>query len=137
MKKLIVILILLSSCSVQKRCERHLKKATQFGCLKLTNDTIVKTDTLRGFRVDTVVQYHNEIDTLLVDSGGIKSITIIRWKDKIVSQTITKKDTILKTKYVNKTKTVYLEKSGNVTKWWHYIIFAAMLLAILIILIKK
>ena len=132
---LLIFLMTLSACSVQKRCERHLKKAEQFGCLKIKNDTIVKLDTIKGFRVDTVVHYHNEIDTLLIDSGGVKSITIIRWKDKIVSQTITKKDTIIKTEYINRN----IETIKEVTKipFWIWLIIGFVGVISLGLLFKK
>ena len=110
--KYILILLFLSSCS----CAYHVKQATKKGCIKYENDTIVKYDTLRGFKIDTVVQFHNEVDTLLIDSGGIKSVVVIRWKDKIVSQTIAKKDTVIKTVSVNHNTKV--EIPVKFTPWW-------------------
>ena len=131
----LLLIILLSSCSVQKRCERHLAKAQQMGCLKMTNDTIIKLDTIKGFRIDTFVQFHNEIDTLLIDSGGVKSITIIRWKEKIVTQSFYKKDTIIKNRFVN--KTIETIKEVYKVKWWHIAIFVAMGVAILFLVIRR
>ena len=133
--KYILIILLLTSCKMQKRCVRHLRKAQQLGCLKITNDTIVKLDTIRGFRVDTVVQYHNEIDTLFIDSGGVKSVTIIKWKDKLVSQTITKKDTILKTEYVN--RNVETIKEVKKIPFWVWIIVGFLGVVSLGLLFKK
>ena len=135
MKYLLLLIILLSSCSVQKRCERHLAKAQQMGCLKMTNDTIIKLDTIKGFRIDTFVQFHNEIDTLLIDSGGVKSITIIKWKEKIVTQSFYKKDTIIKNRFVN--KTIETIKEVYKVKWWHIAIFVAMGVAILFLVIRR
>jgi len=133
--KYLLIIILLCSCSVQKRCERHLEKAKQFGCLVIKNDTIIKLDTISGFRVDTVVQYRDSIDTLVIEKEGIKSITIIKWKDKIVSQTITKKDTIFKTQYINRS----IETIKEVVKipWWIWLIIGFLGVVSFGLLFKK
>jgi hypothetical protein len=98
MKNLIIIaIILLTGCSTQKKCERIQAKADRLGCH--TKDTIVKYTTIRGFRVDTIVKFteRNEVDTLLIDTGGVKVLTIVKWKTRDVFQEILKKDTVIKT----------------------------------------
>jgi len=102
----LILIMLFSSCSVQKRCERKLKKAQQMGCLSITNDTITKYDTLIGFKFDTLFIGRNEIDTFWSDTGLVKVQTIVRWRTKDIVQQITQKDTIFTTKYVNKTTTL-------------------------------
>lgn len=98
MKNLIIIaIVLLSGCTVQQKCDRIRAKADKLPCF--TKDTIVKYTTIRGFRVDTFVKYSEkkEIDTLFVDSGGVKVRTIIKWKERTVFQEVSKKDTVIKT----------------------------------------
>jgi len=133
--KYLLILILLCSCSQSQRCQRHLTKSVKLGCVKFENDTIVKYDTFTGFRIDTVVQFHNEVDTLLIDSGGVKSVTIIRWKDKIVSQTITKKDTIIKTVSVN--HNTKFEVPVYSIPWYIKLLIASLMLICLLLAFKK
>ena len=131
----LLLIILLSSCSVQKRCERHLAKAQQMGCLKMTNDTIIKLDTIKGFRIDTFVQGRGGRGMWWGGWGGVKSITIIRWKEKIVTQSFYKKDTIIKNRFVN--KTIETIKEVYKVKWWHIAIFVAMGVAILFLVIRR
>ena len=126
MKYLLIISLFIFSCSAEKRCLHHTSMAKKLGCITDHSDTIYHTDTLRGFTFDTVVQYHNDIDTLLVDSGGIKVRTIINFKDRIVTQTINKRDTIFKsievTKYKNFEIPVYK------TAWY---IWGALIISLL------
>jgi hypothetical protein len=132
---LMVGILLLFSCSAEKRCLHHTSMAKKLGCITDHSDTIYHTDTIRGFTIDTVVQYHNDIDTLLVDSGGIKVRTIINFKDRIVTQTINKRDTIFKsievTKYKNFEIPVYK------TRWWVYLLIVFLLLIILGLAFRK
>jgi len=98
MKNLIIIaFILLTGCNAQKQCDKAYAKAKKLGCI--SSDTIVKYTTIRGFKVDTFVQYSekSEIDTLFVDSGEVKVRTIIKWKSRTVFQEVLKKDTVLET----------------------------------------
>lgn len=116
--KALLILILLSSCTAQKRCERKLNKAQKLGCLSYTNDTLILTDTIRGFQFDTIVRFDtlSHSDTLTVEINGIKSQTIIQWRDRIVSQDIIKQDTIIQNKIIRQTKTITKKP-----KWQKYI----------------
>jgi hypothetical protein len=109
------IALILSSCSVQKKCERVSRKAIALKCFK--NDTIRFYDTTFGQVYDTFVHFktNNEFDTLYVDSGGIKVKTIIRWKTKELWQTITK-DTIIK-EFYNINKVITKKEIPDWTKW--------------------
>ena len=103
MRKITIIIaaILFFGCSAQKRCDKAYAKATKLGCV--SSDTFYAHDTIKGFELDTFVVYSqkNEVDTLLVDSGGIRVLTIIKWKSRTVFQDVLKKDTVLETIIIN------------------------------------
>lgn len=133
--KYILIILLLIGCSAEKRCQKHITKAKALGCLSIQSDTIVVLDTIKGFRIDTFVQFHQEIDTLIVDSGGIKVVTIIKWKTKQIGQIVSKKDSVIKylqiTKHHNHTKVVHK------IPWWYFIIPFLLAMMLIIVIIKK
>lgn len=94
-------LFLLCSCSAQKRCNRRIKKALP--CITYQSDTIVRLDTLYGFKTDTLFIGKNGIDTFYQDTGGIKVKTIVKWNTRTINQRVIKKDTIIKTKTITNT----------------------------------
>jgi hypothetical protein len=55
---------------------------------------------------------------LIVEKDGIKTSTIIKWKDRIVEQTIEKKDTILKRIQITNTKIVKPQLKWYQKYWW-------------------
>jgi hypothetical protein len=119
MRNLIIIaFILLTGCNAQKQCDKAYAKAKKLGCI--SSDTIVKYTTIRGFKVDTFVQFnkYTEIDTLFVDSGGIKVKTIIRWKTKEVLQEILKKDTVVETVFISDCPKLKPVKDGPVKRFF-------------------
>jgi hypothetical protein len=133
--KYLLIILLLVSCSTEKQCQRHLRKAEALGCISYKSDTIVLRDTIKGFTIDTFVQYHQEIDTLIVDSGGVKVITVIKWKTKEIGQKVSKKDSVIKyfqiTKHHNHTKII------NRVPWWYWILPIVLLILLTLTIIKK
>jgi hypothetical protein len=133
--KYLLIILLLFGCSAEKRCQKHLTKAKALGCITYKSDTIIKYDTIKGFIIDTFVQYHQEIDTLIVDKGGVKVVTIIKWKTKEIGQILSKKDTVIKyfeiTKHHNHTKIV------NRVPWWYWILPILLLILLTITILKK
>ena len=110
MKYLLITILILASCSTEKRCTNHLKKAKQLGCL--TTDTITKYDTIVGFSVDTIFKgdTFTSTDTFTLVKDNIKTTTVVNWKDRVVYQNVTKDTTIIETKYVATTITKYKEK---------------------------
>lgn len=112
---LLALCIMLYSC----KCEYHLRKAKEGGCL--ANDTVILRDTLIGFSVDTVVQFDTMsfTDTLTIEKDGVRSTTVIRWKERLVTQEITKKDTIFKREHF----TVKEIKTVEKIPWWVYLVF--------------
>lgn len=128
---LIIAAFMLSGCSAEKKCQKAITKATKLGCLR--NDTITRLDTIRGFQIDTFVKYHNEVDTLTVDTGSIKSVTIIKWKTKEIYQQINKRDTVVERKTLVRTVYKTIEPP-----WWDRLligIIAGLLLSIMALII--
>ena len=133
--KYLVIIILLASCSVQKRCEIHLTKAQKMGCYKLTNDTIIKYDTIKGYKIDTIFNGLKEVDTFTLIKDNIKTTTIVRWRLKEINQSQFKKDTIIKNIQVIKKETQIIERKN--LPLWVKIIIGAMGFIILLLALKK
>tara|TARA_R110000868_G_scaffold290022_1_gene550274 strand:- start:20375 stop:20776 length:402 start_codon:yes stop_codon:yes gene_type:complete len=133
MKYLLITILLLASCSEQKRCANHLRKAKQLGCL--TTDTITKYDTIVGFSVDTLFigDSFTTTDTFILVKDNVKTKTIINWKDRIVYQNITKDTTIVETKYVATT----IKEYKNKTPLWVYFAIGFLTIVVLGLLFKK
>ena len=108
-KLLISLLILLSvGCQTQKKWQ---KKGYEKGWLK--DSVITKYDTLRGYEIDTVVQFDSihHTDTLFTYQNGLKVTTIVKWRERQVKQIINQKDTIFEHKFSTKV----IKDKG---KWW-------------------
>lgn len=123
----LLIAILLTSCSAQW----HIKQACKKEPAICKPDTITVTDTIKVrdsiYFEKTVVT--KEIDTILIDTGGIK-VKIIRVKDVIKTIITQEPKTIIKTKTITtKPKIVYKEEK---MPWWF--IFAVVLLFIALFL---
>ena len=129
--KALLFIILLSSCTAQKRCERKLNKAQKLGCLSYSNDTVILRDTIKGFQFDTIVRFDtlSHSDTLIIEKDGVKSQTIIQWRDRIVSQELIKQDTIIQNQVITKTKTIKIKP-----KWHKYINWIIFLVFIYFVL---
>ena len=99
MKYLIIFLLVLVSCTPQRRFDRLVKKYPYL----LTNDTLVVRDTIRDtvrimipeVEVDTIVTVKELYDTITIEKDRIK-VKVYRVKDKV---------------YISgKCDTVYIEK---------------------------
>jgi hypothetical protein len=63
---ILTLIIILSSCNAQKRCENHYKKAKEMGCIKETDSVRVVVKYIKG---DTLISYVPVyIDTNSLDS---------------------------------------------------------------------
>ena len=84
MKYLIILLLLVTSCSSERKCRRAITKAEKLGCL--TKDSITIYDTLIISDYDTTVVFDtiNDTDTLIVENGGIKTVVFTKWKTREV-----------------------------------------------------
>ena len=131
---IILLAISLSSCSASKKCERVVSKGERLNCFK--NDTITKYDTILGFKVDTLIKFDtlNFEDTIIVVKNGVEVKTIIKWKERIVSQSVTQKDTIIKTDIVNRT---IVNTKKEIPLWVRFVIFGLVLSLVLLYLFQK
>lgn len=131
---LILLAISLSSCSASKKCERVVSKGERLKCFK--NDTITKYDTILGFKVDTLIKFDtlNFEDTIIVVKNGVEVKTIIKWKERIVSQLVSQKDTIIKTDYINRT---IVNTKKEIPLWVRFVIFGLVLSLVLLYLFQK
>jgi hypothetical protein len=64
----LMVLMLISSCSTAKKCERHIAKAKELGCLKESDSTKVVVKYIKG---DTLISY---VD-VYVDSSEFDSLS--------------------------------------------------------------
>lgn len=120
-----LVILILSSCNTEKRCNRILNKAQRLHCISFKNDTITINDTVNGFYFDTLHQFDtiNDFDTLLIDTGGVRVKTIINWKTRTVGQSI-KKDTVYLTNTITVTKTQIQKRQYS--KLERYTIYLAL-----------
>ena len=131
---LILLAISLSSCSASKKCERIVSKGERLKCFK--NDTITKYDTILGFKHDTLIKFDtlNFEDTIVVVKNGVEVKTIIKWKDRVVSQSILQKDTIIKTDYINRT---IVNTKKEIPLWVRFVIFGLVISLVLLYLFQR
>lgn len=131
---LILLAISLSSCSASKKCERIVSKAERLKCFK--NDTITQYDTILGFKVDTLIKFDtlNFEDTIIVVKNGVEVKTIIKWKERVVSQSVTQKDTIIKTDYINRT---IVNTKKEIPLWVRFVIFGLVISLVLLYLFQR
>lgn len=133
MKKYILILLILSSCNIrQKITDYRANNKTEWlkkkGYLSQSADTIIRTDTIKGWNFDTVVIFDSShiTDTLTMLNGPDSVITIVKWKERIIRQIKTERDTILRdttitnTKVVTKKEVIYPKWYEKL--WWLWII---------------
>ena len=108
--KYILIICLLASCQ-SYRAERKISKLKEWGYL--SDSIIVKYDTIRGWSHDSIYFFDTTTltDTISIVKNGIKSVTVIKWKERQVKQILTQKDTIFEHKFTTK---VIKEPR----KWW-------------------
>lgn len=131
---LILLAISLSSCSASKKCERIVSKGERLKCFK--NDTITKYDTILGFKHDTLIKFDtlNFEDTIVVVKNGVEVKTIIKWKERVVSQSVTQKDTIIKTDYINRT---IVNTKKEIPLWVRFVIFGLVISLVLLYLFQR
>lgn len=126
MKKILIILLILSSCQ-SYRAERKISKLKEWGYL--SDSTITRYDTLRGFTHDSIYFFDTTtlVDTINTIKNGVKVVTVIKWKERQVKQFIAQKDTILIREYTTKVIT-------NPTKWYDKLGFVFGVILFLILL---
>jgi hypothetical protein len=125
-KLILALICLLASCQ-SYRAERKINKLKEWGYL--SDSTIVKYDTIRGWSLDSVYIFDTTTltDTISIVKNGIKSVTVIKWKERQVKQILTQKDTIFEHKFTTK---VIKEPA----KWWDKLGIVFGVIAFLILL---
>ena len=126
-------LIILCSCNEQKRCARYVARHPK--CF--STDTVWRYDTLKGFQVDTVF-YGDTIrntDTFTLIKDGVSVKTVVQWRDRIIQQQVTKRDTIIKSYDVYIDKPVF--KEVPTLFWWAKWLLGGLLGIILLLAIGR
>jgi hypothetical protein len=125
-KLILALICLLASCQ-SYRAERKISKLRAWGYL--SDSTITKYDTIRGFTHDSIYFFDTTTltDTIHTVKNGIKVVTVIRWKERQVKQIVTQNDTIYTHKYTTKVIT-------NPAKWWDKLGFVFGVIAFVILL---
>lgn len=116
MKNLILILLVLAtSCQALKDKRANNKMNWLMKNHYLGDTTRWVHDTIIGFRVDTVFKGDTikDIDTFTIVKDGIKTVSVVKWKERILEQTLVKRDTII-SKIVTE-KVIY---KTDKKKWW-------------------
>lgn len=118
MNKILIplLLIILVGCSTERKCRKTITKAKNLGCL--TTDSVVIKDTLIIPQFDTLVKFTtiNEVDTLIVDNGGVKTVVFTKWKTREV-RVVQRPDTIIREREVP--QVVIKQTDCQKPKWWN------------------
>ncbi len=131
MKHLIIISIflLLSSCGHRSWLNRGVRKNW------IDKDSIIIRDTIRGFDTTIIRQFDTltSVDTFEVVKNGVKVKTVIQWKDRIIEQRITERDTIIENVCPPEVKCPAQKKRFD---WW-CLAFFTMVAVWIITLLKR
>jgi len=129
---LIFTLILLASCSPQKRLHRLVKKhpeLTQLDTIKIKDTVIVP-----GINIDTVFHSSLLYDTVTITKENLQ-IKLIEINDTIYLNADVKADTVIIERKIPVEKIIYVEPE----KWWvrFWWVFLLVELGVLVIYLKK
>jgi hypothetical protein len=138
MRYLIVILLLITSCQALKDKRANNKMNWLIKNHYLGDTTRWVHDTIQGFKIDTVFKGDTlkEIDTFTIVKDGIKTVSVVKWKEKILEQTLVKTDTIISIKV--KERVLYqTEKKKWWDRYWAGFAFGVALMILLIFSISR
>jgi len=117
MNKILIplLLIVLVGCSTERKCRKTITKAKRLGCL--TTDSVIIKDTLIIPHLDTLVKFTtiNEVDTLIVDNGGVQTVVFTKWKTREV-RVIQRPDTVIRE--IKVPQMVIKNTDCPKVKWW-------------------
>ena len=110
-----LLLIVLVGCSTERKCRKAINRAKALGCL--TIDSVIIKDTLIISSYDTLVKFDtiNDVDTLIVDNGGIKTVVFTKWKTREV-RVNQRPDTVIRERKVP--QMVIKNTDCPKRKWW-------------------
>lgn len=128
---ILIIILLFASC----KCEYHVRKAKEGGCL--ANDTVILIDTIHGWSTDTVFNSDTTVlkavDTFYLEKYGITVKTVVKWRERQITETVTKKDTVFKRVH----HTVKEVSTVDKIPFWVYLVFCVGGVVILALALKK
>lgn len=117
-----VVFITMQSCSVEKRAQRHLRKAIKLDSSIKKKDTLRITDTIltKEIQNDTVVSLESITDTLFINKGKL-SMKLIRVRDSVYLSGKCATDTIYFDKEIIVEKLIqkkYPKPLQKIIDWW-------------------
>lgn len=115
MRYLIVIILLITSCQSIKDRRANNKMNWLIKNHYLGDTTRWVHDTVTGWKVDTIFKGDTlkDIDTFVIVKDGIKTVSVVKWKERTIEQQLIKHDTIILRKIDSK---VIYQTSKR--KWW-------------------
>lgn len=115
MRYLIVIILLITSCQSIKDRRANNKMNWLIKNHYLGDTTRWVHDTVTGWKVDTIFKGDTlkDIDTFVIVKDGIKTVSVVKWKERTIEQQLIKHDTIILRKVDSK---VIYQTSKR--KWW-------------------
>lgn len=115
MRYLIVIIVLITSCQSIKDRRANNKMNWLIKNHYLGDTTRWVHDTVTGWKVDTVFKGDTlkDVDTFVIVKDGIKTVSVVKWKERTIEQQLIKHDTIILRKIDSK---VIYQTSKR--KWW-------------------
>lgn len=133
MKKLLILLLIVSACSPSKRLARLEKNHPEL----FRVDTIFKVDTFKveGVKLDTVFKNEITLDTVTI----VKDNVIIKYFNDgktvyLAGETKTVEKIV---KYPVQVKAAVIREKVNIVPWWVYLVFGLCALVILSLLFRK
>jgi len=133
MKKLLILLLIVSACSPSKRLARLEKNHPEL----FRVDTIFKVDTFKveGVRLDTVFKNEITLDTVTI----VKDNVIIKYFNDgktvyLAGETKTVEKIV---KYPVTAKAAVIREKVNIVPWWVYLVFGLCAIVILGLLFRK
>jgi len=133
MKKILILLLIVSACSPSKRLARLEKNHPEL----FRVDTIFKVDTFKveGVRLDTVFKNEITLDTVTI----VKDNVIIKYFNDgktvyLAGETKTVEKIV---KYPVTVKAAVIREKVNIVPWWVYLVFGLCAIVILSLLFRK
>ena len=132
---LVLAILLLGSCSPQRRLNRLIRNHQELSQL----DTITITDTtiLPEIRIDTVVHHSTLKDTLIITKEKLK-LQLIEINDTIYIEAYHEPDTVVFTKEIPVERIIYKETESKLKtallKFKYYLLFVVGFIVLVIIL---
>jgi hypothetical protein len=137
-KSLIVILLLITSCQALKDNRANNKMNWLIKNHYLGDTTRWVHDTITGFKIDTVFKGDTikDVDTFTIVKDGIKTVSVVKWKERILEQTLVKRDTII-SKIVTEKVVYQTAKKKWWDRYWAGFAFGVALMILLIFFISR